>query len=173
METRPASQRTSRSEPPRATKSRAPAPKDALQLLRADHKEVQALFDQFEKARSDDKKSQLAQQICKELTVHARIEEELFYPAARDVLRSQDLLDEAEVEHASAKALIAQIEASNPGDPLFEARVLVLGEYIRHHVKEEQNELFPKVKESRLDTKALGAALAARKAELLGEEADA
>ena len=148
---------------------RMAAGKDALQLLRADHKRVQSLFDDFEKARSPDRKKQLAEEICRELTVHAQIEEEVFYPAAREVLRSDELLNEAVVEHATAKALIAQIEQGDASDPLVEARVTVLGEYVRHHVKEEHNELFPKVRDTRLDLKALGAALEARKAELLGE----
>src|SRR5688572_28969687 len=91
-------------------------PSDALALLRADHQKVQGLFDQFEKTRSEDRKSALAEQICQELTVHAQIEEEIFYPAAREVLRDQDLLDEATVEHQGAKDLIAQMEAGRPSD---------------------------------------------------------
>jgi hemerythrin superfamily protein len=141
---------------------------DAIALLSADHKEVDALFKEYEKlckADADDgEKGLLAAQICAMLTVHATIEEELFYPAARAALEDdgQDLLDEAVVEHASAKDLIAQIEDANPGDELFDAKVQVLGEYIRHHVKEEETELFPKVKKAKADLVALGAALAAR-----------
>ncbi len=140
---------------------------DATALLRADHQAVQKLFDQFEKTRSEDRKGTLAQQICEELTVHARIEEEIFYPAAREALREQDLLDEATVEHASAKDLIAQIEGASPSDELFDAKVTVLGEYIKHHVKEEQNELFPKLRKTKLDLKQLGERLQARKMELM------
>jgi hemerythrin superfamily protein len=102
------------------------------------------------------------------LTVHATIEEELFYPAARENSTEQDLLDEAEVEHASAKDLIAQIEGMDAGDELYDAKVKVLGEYIDHHVKEEE-ELFPKVKRAKLDLEALGGELAARKQELQAE----
>lgn len=147
------------------TATRAPA--DAIALLRADHKAVQDLFDKFEKTRSEERKGAIAEKICRELTVHAQIEEEIFYPAAREVLRQEDLLDEAAVEHQSAKDLIAQIESGNPGDDLFDAKVKVLGEYIKHHVKEEQNEMFPQVKKTKLDLRALGEQLQARKAELM------
>ncbi len=151
--------------------ARRSAPQDAIQLLRADHKKVQGLFDQFEKARGDARKAELAREICAELKVHAQIEEEIFYPAAREALKEQDqdLIDEAAVEHASAKELIAQIEQAAPGDELFDAKVTVLGEYIKHHVKEEQNEMFPKVKQSKLDLKALGQEMAERKEALMAE----
>ena len=149
-----------------AAKKSARAP-DAIALLKADHKLVQGLFDQYEKTRSEDRKSSLAEQICQELTVHAQIEEEIFYPAAREVLRDEDLIDEATVEHQSAKDLIAQIEASRAGAALFDAKVTVLGEYIKHHVKEEHNELFPKVRKTKLDLKMLGEQLQARKTELM------
>ena len=153
----------------RSREDRRSAPQDAIQLLRADHRKVQGLFDQFEKARGDDKKAELAQEICAELKVHAQIEEEIFYPAARKALKEQDLIDEAAVEHASAKDLIAQIEQARTGDELFDAKVTVLGEYIKHHVKEEQNELFPQVKKTKLDLKALGRELAERKDALTAE----
>jgi hemerythrin superfamily protein len=142
-------------------------PQDAVALLRADHAKVQELFDQFEKTRKESLKVKLAQEICLELTVHASIEEEIFYPAVREATEDEDMLDEAEVEHASAKELIAQIEDGSPADDKWEAKVTVLGEYIRHHVKEEQNEMFPKAKKSGLDLKALGEQLLARKEELL------
>ncbi len=148
---------------------RRSVPQDAIQLLRADHRKVQGLFDQFEKARGEDRKAELAQEICAELKVHAQIEEEIFYPAAREALEQEDLIDEATVEHASAKDLIAQIEQSGPGDDLFDAKVTVLGEYIKHHVKEEQNEMFPKLKKTKLDLKSLGQQLAERKEALLAE----
>ena len=149
----------------------AARPQDAIALLRADHKLVEELFEQFEKARTDERKATLAVRICMELKIHARIEEEVFYPAARQALpRSEDLLDEAEVEHDSAKALIEQIEAGEPGDELWEAKVTVLSEYVKHHVKEEQNELFPKVRKTRLDLKELGAQLRERKEQLMEQE---
>ena len=147
-----------------ASSRRAP---DAVALLKADHQVVQKLFDQFEKTRSEDRKGAIAGQICRELTVHAQIEEEIFYPAAREVLRDEDLIDEATVEHQSAKDLIRQIEGGKPGDGLFDAKVKVLGEYIRHHVKEEQNEMFPKIRKTKLDLKLVGEQLQARKLELV------
>ena len=147
---------------------------DAIKLLTADHKEVKALFKDYEKLvdgdAADDEKQALAQEICMMLTVHATVEEELFYPAAREVLgEDEDLIDEADVEHASAKDLIAQIEASSPAEELYDAKVKVLGEYIDHHVKEEEGEIFTKVKKGGLDTAALGAEIAMRKEELMAE----
>ena len=139
---------------------------DALALLKADHDLVQDLFDKFEKAKTDKQKATLAEQICTELTIHAQIEEEIFYPAVREAIGEDDLMDEADVEHAGAKDLIAQIDASAPGEEHFDAKVTVLGEYIKHHVKEEQSEMFPKVRKADLDLKALGAEMDARKAEL-------
>ena len=125
------------------------------------------MFEQYEKTESDKDKQELASKICRALTVHAQIEEEIFYPAAYDALDDDDLLDEAEVEHGSAKELIAQIESSSPSEPLFDAKVKVLGEYIDHHVKEEENELFPECRASDMDLKALGEKLRARKEDLL------
>jgi hemerythrin superfamily protein len=147
---------------------------DALKLLMADHKEVKALFKEYEKLvkaeAGDDLKQALAEQICEMLTVHATIEEELLYPAAHDVLDESDLVDEAEVEHASAKDLIAQIRSMKPADELYDAKVTVLGEYIDHHVKEEEKEMFPKLRKTELDLKELGVSLQTRKSELQGEE---
>ncbi len=151
------------------TKSAAP---DAIELLTTDHKEVKALFKQYDKLvesdGSEDEKQALAEQICQMLTVHATIEEELFYPAAREALgEDEDLVDEADIEHGSAKELIAQIEGSSPDDDHFDARVKVLAEYIDHHVKEEEGEMFPKAKKGGLDVGAVGAELSARKQELI------
>ena len=142
---------------------------DAITLLRTDHRNVQEMFDQFEKTRSGDRKKALAEKICMELTVHAQIEEEIFYPAAREAVRSgEELLDEAEVEHGSIKELVSAIENASPDDDeLFEARVKVLGEYVKHHVKEEENHLFPKIRKSDMDLEEVGAQLSARKKELM------
>jgi hemerythrin superfamily protein len=150
---------------------------DAIDLLIADHREVKALFKEYDKlvkAEADAGERQVvAAQICVMLTAHATAEEELFYPAAREVLGDdEDLVDEADVEHASAKELIAQIEAGSPDDPLYDARVKVLGEYIDHHVKEEEGEMFPKIRKSELDLDAMGEEIAARKAELMGQDAE-
>lgn len=153
----------------RKAKSASARPADAIKLLKDDHKEVKNWFEAYDKTDDDTEKQELADKICKALTVHAQIEEEIFYPAAYEALDDDgdDMLDEAEVEHASAKELIAQIEASKVGEPLFDAKVTVLGEYINHHVEEEESELFPECRASDMDLKALGAALAARKAELM------
>lgn len=146
---------------------------DAVQLLTAEHKEVKALFKEYEKLveqeKGDDEKEALARQICLMLTVHATTEEEILYPAVRKAIEEEDLIDEAAVEHASAKDLIAQIESSSPAEPLYDAKVKVLSEYVDHHVKEEEGELFPKAKKAKLDLEQLGAAIAARKQELMPE----
>jgi hemerythrin-like domain-containing protein len=143
------------------------APKDAIALLRADHKLVSDLFEQFEKTRSDARKAAIVAKICKELTVHTEIEEEIFYPAVKAALKDHELIPEANVEHASVKDLIAQVEGKTPDGEMYDARVKVMGEFVKHHVKEEQNEMFPKAKKTRLDMVALGEQMAARKQELM------
>jgi len=152
--------------------------KDACDLLDADHRNVKKMFKEFEeltasRARSaSQKKMDLARQICMELTVHAQIEEEIFYPALRAAIKDTDLLDEAEVEHQSAKDLIAQIQQATEPDDKFEAKVKVLGEYIDHHVKEEKGEIFPKARAARkLDLIAMREQLETRKEELMAETA--
>ncbi|HWW55499.1 MAG TPA: hemerythrin domain-containing protein [Sphingopyxis sp.] len=149
--------------------SPAARPADAIKLLKADHKEVKTWFKQYEKLEANAEKQSLADTICLALTVHAQIEEEIFYPAARLAIDDEDLFDEAEVEHGSAKQLIAEIQAMKAGDRLFDAKVIVLGEYIDHHVQEEEEEMFPEARDSDLDLKALGLQLAARKEELMAE----
>ncbi len=144
--------------------------KEATALLRADHKAVEELFKQFESARSPARKRAIVAEICTELTVHAQIEEEIFYPQVQAELGDKELIPEATVEHATLKDLIAQIEAADQDDELYDARVKVLSEYVRHHVKEEQNEIFPKAKASKLDMQALGEQLTQRKEELLSQE---
>lgn len=151
----------------RKTARAASKPADAIKLLKDDHKEVKGYFKEYESLEDDGEKQALADKICLALTIHAQIEEEIFYPAARDAIDDDDLLDEAEVEHASAKQLIAEIQAMKAGDRLFDAKVTVLGEYIDHHVEEEEKEMFPESRDSDLDLKALGAQLAARKEELM------
>src|SRR3569623_1956438 len=142
---------------------------DAIALLTEDHKKVFLLFKDFEKLKEEEdeeRRQQRVTMICAELTIHAQIEEEIFYPAARDAVDDEDLLDEAEVEHASAKSLIAQLSSMEPGDELYAAKETVLGEYVNHHVKEEQDELFPKVRKAKVDIKALGEQMMERKQEL-------
>ena|SRR6185369_648984 len=146
------------------------APRDAIALLKQDHRTVSQLFDEFEKA-DEEEQSAIAQRVCQLLTVHAQIEEELLYPAAKECFEgdeeNEDLVNEAEVEHGSATELIAKIEGMSSGDDHFTATVTVLGEYIKHHVKEEENELFPQLKKSELDLKELGGRLADRKFALM------
>jgi hemerythrin superfamily protein len=154
-----------------ATKTTAtpktPAAKDAIALLRADHRTVSGLFADYEKTDSRKKKKALVAEICTELSVHAQIEEEIFYPAVKAALKDTRLVPEATVEHASVKDLIAQIEGVEPHGEVYDAKVKVLSEYVKHHVKEEQNEMFPKAKATSLDLVELGARMAARKADLL------
>lgn len=150
------------------TKPKAPKAQDATALLRADHKLVSELFAEYEKTSSPAKKKQLVSQICTELKVHAQVEEEIFYPAVKQALKDKELVPEATVEHATLKDLIAQVEFVEPDGEMFDAKIKVLSEYVKHHVKEEQNEIFPKAKATTLDMVALGAQLAARKADLMG-----
>lgn len=150
-----------------ATKAAGP---DAVSLLMDDHKKVKKLFKEYEKlAKKDDieGKVDVAMQICEELTVHATIEEEIFYPAARAAIKDDDLLNEAEVEHATAKDLIAQIEQMPGDDPMYDAKVKVLSEYIDHHVKEEEDEMFPKAKKAKMDMAGLAVEMMERKEELM------
>ena len=149
----------------RTTATRTANP-DAIALLKDDHKRVSALFDEYEKSRSTTKKQALVARICQELTIHAMIEEEIFYPAVRAALKDRELVPEALVEHATLKEFIAKVEGRTPDGDMFDAHIQVMGEYVKHHVKEEQNEMFPKAKRSKLDMKELGARLAARKEEL-------
>ena len=142
---------------------------DALKLLAEDHREVEKLFEQFEKATGDDKKEQIARQICTELKVHAMIEEEIFYPAL-DGKIDEDDLKEAYVEHDGAKVLINDIEAGSPSDEFYDAKVKVLQEEIEHHVKEEEKQhgnIFQQARATDVDLEALGEQMAARKAELM------
>ena len=142
---------------------------DALALLKEDHRKVEKLFKDYESAKGDGRKEKLARQISLELTIHTTIEEEIFYPACKGKI-DEDKLKEAYVEHDAAKLLMAEIEAgSGQSDDYFDAKVQVLGEEIDHHVKEEEDELFPEVRKADIDTKALGQQLAERKRELMKE----
>lgn len=142
---------------------------DAIKLLEADHKEVAAWFEDYDKTESDAKKGKLSEKICLALKVHMQIEEEIFYPASREALKTdqEEMVDEAVVEHSSAKALIAEIEMMEVGEDLYDAKVKVLGEIIEHHVEEEEKEYFPTCRKTDMDLKALGARMAARKEQLM------
>ena len=139
-------------------------------MLTADHKKVKKLFSEFDKLQeegSDEEKSSIVEQICNELKIHTELEEEIFYPAVRKAIDDSDLMDEALVEHAGAKDLIAQLEDASPNNDLYDAKVTVLGEQIDHHVKEEEGSMFPKAKKAKLDTEALGATMLKRKMALM------
>jgi len=144
---------------------------DAVALLKADHREVEGWFEAFEGARTTRRKLDLAQKICTALAVHATIEEEIFYPAFLAATEDRAIHHEAAVEHDGAKKLIAQIESSGPQDDYYDAKVKVLSEMIKHHVKEEEQRggMFAEARQSRMDLKALGEAMLARKQQLMGE----
>lgn len=156
----------------RTSKGSAKASKDAIKLLTEDHDKVKKMFKEFEKLcqkNDDEGKEELAAEICKELTIHSQLEEEIFYPAAREAIDDDSLMNEAMVEHSSAKDLISQIQSMKASDPMYDAVVHVLGEYINHHVGEEEKEIFPKVKKSEMDIEEIGEEIAKRKEELMEE----
>ena len=141
----------------------------AIDLLEEDHRQVEEFFDEYEELEDASDKNQLAVKICTALQAHTQIEEEIFYPAAREAIENPELIDEAIVEHASAKQLIAEIENMKPGDKLYDAKLKVLQEQVLHHVEEEEGELFPQVEASELDLDALGKKMAERKIALLSK----
>jgi hemerythrin superfamily protein len=150
------------------------ARKDATQILAEDHKKVSKIFAEFEKIKDKDssRKQELVKTACDELTVHAQVEEEIFYPALYEAFKGKndDLVDEAEVEHGTIKQLIATLQSSDPDDRLYDANFIVLSEYVKHHVKEEQDEIFPKARKAKsLDLKQMGDEISARKAKLMEE----
>ena len=144
--------------------------KDAMALLKADHRLVEDLFKEFEKAKSDKQKTSIVSKICKELTVHVQLEEEIFYPAVKAALKDHELVPEGIVEHTSVKDLIAEVQDKAPYGEMYDAKVKVMNELVEHHVKEEEEEMFVKVLKTKLDLKALGAEMAARKEELMAAE---
>jgi hemerythrin superfamily protein len=151
-------------------KSRTKDP-EALELLKEDHAKVKKAFKEFEKLEREDAESarQIVQATCEDLKVHTTLEEEIFYPALREAIEDEDILNEAAVEHETAKMLIEQLENMGPDDPNYHATFTVLGEYVMHHVKEEEGEMFAQAKKADLDLDALGERMRARKAELTGE----
>jgi hemerythrin superfamily protein len=156
-------------------KSAASSKMDAISLLTEDHAEVKKMFKEFEKLKEEDaddeEKGELVARICEALTVHAQVEEEIFYPAVREAIGEEemDLMDEADVEHAGARDLIAQLEESEPGDDHYDARVTVLGEHVNHHVKEEEGEMFPLAKKAKMELEELGEEIMQRKEQLMSE----
>jgi len=157
--------------PSQSKTSKTNAQVDAIQLLESDHREVEKMFESFESARTGPAKRKIAEQVCHALTVHAQIEEEIFYPACRKAGVDEELMNEATVEHQAAKQLIAQILEGSPADDLYEAKVTVLSEQIEHHVEEEESDdgMFGQVRKKKVDLDALGAAMMARKTELKAE----
>ncbi|MDT7849687.1 hemerythrin domain-containing protein [Methylophilus sp. VKM B-3414] len=144
---------------------------EATAMLKADHQLISTLFKEYEKAETKAAKKKIVSQICLELSIHAQIEEEIFYPGVKAVLKDKTLIPEAIVEHATLKSLIAQVEGVEPDGEMFDAKIKVLDEYVTHHVKEEQEEMFPEAKASNLDMVALGEKMHARKQALLAEQA--
>jgi hemerythrin superfamily protein len=142
---------------------------DALSMLSADHRKVEELFKEFEAAKAGNTKKSIVQKICDELTVHAMLEESAFYPVVRKKLRDDDMMDEAKVEHSSLKWLIAQLEEESPSDDLYDAKVTVLKEYVSHHVKEEEQEMFKKIRATDMDIEELGQFMQVVKKEIKSE----
>jgi hemerythrin-like domain-containing protein len=144
---------------------------EAIALLKEDHEKVEKAFKQFEKLDREDAETsyRLAMTVCEELKVHTTLEEEIFYPAVREAIDDEDIMNEAAVEHETAKMLIEQLENMQPDDPNFHATFTVLGEYVRHHVREEEGEMFPAASRTGIDFAALAQQMRERKAELVGE----
>ena len=157
-----------------------PQPKDACDLLDDDHKAVKKMFKEYAelieqpgstKKPALDKKRELVNKICLELNVHTQLEEEIFYPPVRKAIKDELLMNEAEVEHDGAKSLIAQIQSMDPADPMYDAKVTVLGEYVDHHVKEERTEMFTKARASKVNLVKMRDVLQARRVELTADSA--
>jgi hemerythrin superfamily protein len=164
---------TSRKGAKRATAQRD-GEDDVIAILSEDHRRVDDMFDEYEATKDesdDDAKEERVAAICLALTVHATVEEELFYPAARDALDEEDaeMIDEAEVEHSTVKDLIAELADMTPSDDLYDAKVKVLSEYVRHHVQEEEDQIFPAIRDTDLDLETLGEDVAARREQLMDE----
>jgi hypothetical protein len=153
----------------RTNKTRAASP-NAFELLEQDHREVEEWFEEYDELKEeDDRKAELAEKICLALKVHAQIEEEIFYPQAREATKDNDLIDEAVVEHATVKHLIGEIEAKEVGEELYDAKIRVLGEMVKQHIREEEEELFPELESAKMDLEMVGKELAERKEELMSE----
>ena len=167
---RAAETKSSRSQSQNQKKETQPASPSAFELLEQDHREVEEWFDEYNELEEDDnRKGELAEKICLALKVHAQIEEEIFYPQAREAINDNDIVDEAIVEHATVKNLIGEIEAMKVGEELYDAKMRVLGEMVKHHIKEEEEELFPELEAAKMDLDAVGKKIAERKEELMSE----
>jgi hemerythrin superfamily protein len=168
---RTAERKSSRSQGASRNKERQQASRNAFDVLEEDHREVEEWFDEYDELKDSDeqRKADLAEKICLALKVHAQIEEEIFYPQAREASQDNDLLDEALVEHATVKNLIGEIEEMEVDEELYDAKIRVLGEMVKQHIKEEEEELFPELQSTKMDLDAVGKELAERKQELMSE----
>jgi hemerythrin-like domain-containing protein len=168
---RTAERKSSRSQTASRSKERQQASCNAFDVLEEDHREVEGWLDEFDELKDsdEDRKADLAEKICFALKVHAQIEEEIFYPQAREASQDNDLIDEVLVEHSTVKNLIAEIEAMEVGEELHDAKIRVLGEMVRQHIKEEEEELFPELQSTKMDLDAVGKELGERKEELMAE----
>lgn len=143
---------------------------DPIAMLMQDHKRVQKLFKQFEKDRNDPEACrEIVQTACADLKVHSALETEIFYPGVRDAIENEDIMNEADVEHESAESLIAKLEGMSPEDPHYAATFTVLCEYVKHHIKEEEGEMFPQIKKADVDLATLGEEMRVRREELMSE----
>ena len=144
---------------------------NAFDLLEQDHREVEEWFDEYDELKNnhENRKAELAEKICLALKVHAQLEEEIFYPRAREATKDDDLIDESLVEHATVKNLISEIEEMEAGEELYDAKIRVLGEMVKHHIREEEEELFPELQSAKMDLDELGKELAQHKEELMSE----
>jgi len=168
---RTAERKSSRSQSASRNKEPQQAARNAFDVLEEDHREVEEWFDEYDELKDSDegRKGELAEKICLALKVHAQIEEEIFYPRAREATKDDDLLDEAIVEHATVKNMIAEIEEMDVGEELYDAKIRVLGEMVKRHIREEEEELFPELQSAKMDLDAVGKELAERKEELMSE----
>jgi hemerythrin superfamily protein len=168
---RTADRKSSRSQSASRNKERQQASRNAFDVLEEDHREVEEWFDQYDELKDsdEDRKAELSDKICLALKVHAQIEEEIFYPRAREATKDDDLIDEAIVEHATVKNLIAEIEEMDVEEELHDAKIRVLGEMVKRHIREEEEELFPELQSAKMDLDAVGKELAERKEELMSE----
>ena len=168
---RTAERKSSRSQTASRSKERQQASRNAFDVLEEDHREVEEWFDEYDELKDsdEDRKADLAEKICLALKVHAQIEEEIFYPRAREATKDDDLIDEAMVEHATVKNLIAEIEEMDAGEELYDAKIRVLGEMVKRHIREEEEELFPELQSAKMDLDAVGRELAERKEKLMSE----
>ncbi len=163
--------KSSRSQAASRNNQRQQASRNAFDVLEEDHREVEEWFDEYDELNDsdEDRKTELAEKICIALKVHAQIEEEIFYPQAREASQDNDLIDEAVVEHATVKNLIGEIEGMEVDEELYDAKIRVLGEMVKQHIKEEEEELFPELQSTKMDLDAVGKELAERKQELMAE----